>query len=107
MSERIDLTDPKTLLDYSIIQLLVHQYPDITSTHATVFIFAAEGDATLEDAVEASDISEVIWKEAFNDMHELGLVQDTSPWKLTVEGERLLAQARKDVKEFLHRAATS
>lgn len=103
MAKEIDLTDPDALLEYAVIQVLADQYPEVQTIHATLFILAAEGGYTFEEAVAETGESDATLRAAFNDLRDRGLVQDTSPWDLTNQGDKLSDDAFEAVRELLRK----
>jgi hypothetical protein len=101
MAKEIDLTDPDALLEYAVIQVLAALYPKMQAIHATLFILAGEGGYTFEEAVAETGESEATLRAAFNDLRDRGLVQDTSPWELTDEGDKLSGDALEAVRELV------
>jgi hypothetical protein len=102
--DELDLTDPETRLTCRIIDLLEALHPEVNALHASIFIFAAEGGNTVNEAVAASDINEAAWIAAHSDMHKWGLVKDTEPWELTKFGDAVLDDAAGEGLAFLRRS---
>jgi len=101
MANETDLTDPDALLEYAVNRVLADPFPEAQAIHTTVFILAAEGGYTFEEAVAETAESEAILRAAFNDLCDRRLVQDTSPWTLTDEGDKLSDDALEAVQELL------
>jgi hypothetical protein len=93
--------DPDALLKYAVIQALADVYPEMQAIHATLFILAAEGGYTFEEAVAETGESEATLRAAFDNLRDRGLVQDTSPWELTDEGDKLSDDALEAVRELV------